>query len=204
MRKPALACLLAWSLIGVCGAVGPQQSSSPQSKPQSPPAAAQEKPAGQAPQTATAPPEKAAEKHSTPEDRQRLVAVAHKLEAAPLDSTLAPEREWAVGWTVAATDIHVRICPALLADLRRPRYKYRSEMGAQLLISSAAFLIEHPDQSSSIAVQSVGGMEGVLKAYSAILKTDPQATAKSLDEFLQQQSNGKLAETVRDMVKDCH
>jgi hypothetical protein len=203
VRKPALACLLAWSL-GACGAAGPRQSSSPQSKPQSSPAAAQEKPSGQATQTATAPPEKPVEKHSTLEDRQRLVTVAHKLEASPLDSTLAPEREWAVSWTVAAPDIHVRTCPALLADLRRPRYKYRSEMGAQLLISSAAFLIEHPDQPDSIAVQSVGGMEGVLKAYSAILKTDPQATAKPLDEFLQKQSNGKLAETVREMVKDCH
>jgi hypothetical protein len=203
VRKPVLACLLAWSLIGTCGVIDPQQSS-PQSKPHTSPAAAAEKPAGQPQETATAPPEKPTEKHSTLEDRQRLVTVAHKLETAPLDSTLAPEREWAVSWTVAAPDIHVRTCPALLADLRRPRYKYRSEMGAQLLISSAAFLIEHPDQPDSIAVQSVGGMEGVLRAYSAILKTDPQATAKPLDEFLQKQSNGKLAETVREMVKDCH
>ncbi|HSK43529.1 MAG TPA: hypothetical protein VLA83_06540, partial [Candidatus Binatia bacterium] len=74
------------------------------------------------PEGTPAPPAMPAEKHSSPEDRQRLVAIAHKLEAAPLDPALAPEREWAVSWAIAAPDLHVRICSALLSDLRRPRY----------------------------------------------------------------------------------
>ena len=145
-----------------------------------------------------------AEKHSTPADRQRLVSIARKLAAAPLDQALAQEREWAVNWAVAMPDIHVRICPSLLADLRRPKYKYKSEIGEQLLISSAAFLIEHPEQSDGMANQSVAGMEGVLKAYSAILKSDPQANAKSLDALLEKQHEGKLADAVWEIVKDCH
>ncbi|HKD79680.1 MAG TPA: hypothetical protein VKH81_08300 [Candidatus Angelobacter sp.] len=157
------------------------------------------------PQTAApATPEKSAEKRPSPEDRQRLVAIAHKLEAAPLDRTLSPERNWAVQWVVAAPDLHVRTCSTLLSDLRRPRYKYRSELSNQLLISSAAFLIEHPEKGDSIPVQSTGGMEGVLKAYSAIVKTDPQAKTKSLDDLLQKQKQGKLAKTVQEAVKDCH
>jgi hypothetical protein len=190
-------------LFGVCAAVYAQQSSSQASAPAShapDPAQPGSKPA----ETPQAAPEKPAEKHSTPEDRQRLVAVAHKLEAAPLDATLAPDREWAVGWTIAAPDIHVRICPSLLADLRQPKYKYRSEIATQLLISSAAFLIEHPEQADGIAPQNVGGMEGVLKAYSAIIKADPQAKADSLDALLEKRSQGKLAEAVREKVKDCH
>jgi hypothetical protein len=148
-------------------------------------------------------PEKPAEKHSSPEDRQRLIAIAHKLEAAPLDTALAPEREWAVGFAVAAPDIHVRICPNLLADLRRPRYKYKAEIGEQLLISSAAFLIEHPDQADNNRAQSVGGMEGVLKAYSAIVKAEPQAIAKSLDALLEKQREGKLADAVWEIARTC-
>jgi hypothetical protein len=143
------------------------------------------------------------EKHSTPEDRQRLVAITHKLEAAPLDPALAPERGWAVGFVVAAADIHVRICPTLLADLRRPKYKYKSQMSEQLLISSAAFLIEHPDHADDNLAQSVSGMEGVLKAYSAILKADTQATAKSLDALLEKQRQGKLGDAVGEIVKGC-
>ena len=155
------------------------------------------------PPASPAVPKEPAGKQSTPEDRQRLVAIAHKLEAAPLDPALAPEREWALKWTVAAPDVHVRICTNLLSDLRRPKYKYRSEMNEQLLISSAVFLIEHPDQAENYRAQSIGGMEGVLKAYSAILKAEPQATAKSLDSLLEKQRQGKLADAVGEIVKGC-
>ncbi|MFN3511609.1 MAG: hypothetical protein ACK41C_01080 [Phenylobacterium sp.] len=31
-------------------------------------------------------------------DRQRVVAIAEKLQAAPLDPALSDEREWAVAW----------------------------------------------------------------------------------------------------------
>jgi hypothetical protein len=162
----------------------------------------QEKPSARPESTPDAP-DKAAEKHSTSEDRQRLVTIAHKLEAAPLDPALTPEREWAVGFAVTAPDIHVRICPALIAGLRRPRYKYKAEIGEQLLISSAAFLIEHPAQADNSRAQSVGGIEGMLKAYSAIVKAEPQATAKSLDALLEKQREGKLADAVREIVKGC-
>jgi hypothetical protein len=148
-------------------------------------------------------PEKPAEKHSTPEDRQRLVTIAHKLEATPLDPALAPERQWAVNFVIAAPDVHVRICPTLLGDLRRPKYKYRSEISEQLLISNAAFVIEHPEQADNYRAKSVGGMEGVLKAYSAIIKAEPQATAKSLDALLEKQREGKLADAVWEIAKSC-
>jgi hypothetical protein len=46
-------------------------------------------------------------------------------------------------------------------------------------------------------------MEGVLKAYSAIIKADPQATAKPLDALLEKQREGKLAEAVGEFVKGC-
>ena len=195
---PAFACLL-MSLVFWTAAY-PQQSTPAKGAE----ASTQEKPAGKPSEAVQAPPEKPVEKHTTPEDRQRLLALAHKLESAPLDATLVPEREWGINWVISAPDVHVRICPSLLADLRRPRYKYRSEVSAQLLISSAAFLIEHPEQSEGMGPQSVGGMEGVLKAYGAILKTDPQGKAPSLDALLEKQSQGKLAEAVREIVKDCH
>jgi hypothetical protein len=199
VRKPALAGLLLCFMAANCGAIyhqpaychGPGQDAH----------GGQEKSSAK-PERSPAP-EKPAEKHSTPEDRQRLLAIAHKLEAAPLDAALAPEREWAVSWVVAAPDIHVRICPSLLGDLRRPRYKYKAEIGEQFLISSAAFLIEHPDQADNNRAQSVGGMEGVLKAYSAIVKAEPQATAKSLDALLEKQREGKLADVVWEIAKTC-
>lgn len=185
------------ALAASSAAVPPRQNAGPSR----PPAA--QKPGSAPEEKSSVPPAGSAEKRSTPEDRQRLVAVAHKLEAAPLDPALGPDRAWAVQWVVAAPDVHARICTNLLAGLRRPRYKYRSQITDQMLISSAAFLIEHPEKGDSVPAQSAGGMEGVLKAYSAILKADPQATAKPLDDFLEKQKEGKLAATVQEIVKGC-
>jgi hypothetical protein len=193
VRKPAVTGLLLCSIITGVGTIHARDNSA-QGLLQNA-AAAQQKSSAQ--------PEKPAEKHSTAEDRQRLVTIAHKLEAAPLDPALAPERQWAVNFVIGAPDVHVRICPTLLGDLRRPKYKYRSEISEQLLISSAAFVIEHPDQTENYRAQSVGGMEGVLRAYSAIIKAEPQATAKSLDALLEKQREGKLADAVWEIVKDC-
>jgi hypothetical protein len=44
-------------------------------------------------------------------------------------------------------------------------------------------------------------MEGVLKAYSAIIKAEPQVTAKSLDDLLQKRDEGNLADAVGEIVK---
>jgi len=36
------------------------------------------------------------------------------------------------------------------------------------------------------------------------VKAEPQATAKSLDALLEKQREGKLADAVWEIVKDCH
>ena len=197
-RKAASVWFLLCLFMATSGAVS-APSALPQAGTQEPEAARQK---STKPGASSAVPGKP-EKHSTPEDRQRLVAIAHKLEAAPLDPALAPERQWAMNFVVAAPDVHVKTCTNLLSDLRRPKYKYRSEINEQLLISSAAFVIEHPEQAENYRTQSVAGMEGVLKAYSSILKTDPQATAKSLDALLEKQREGKLADAVWEIAKNC-
>ncbi len=143
---------------------------------------------------------------TTPEERQRVVAIARKLEATPLDPTLLTEREWAKQWVVENPDVRIRMCMQLLAGLRTPRYKFRTEIVTQMMLSSAAFLIEHP---AAIAdhdhlAENVGGLQGVVKAYAAILKSNPDAHTKTLDNLLQKQNEGKLVDYARETIKYCH
>jgi hypothetical protein len=140
---------------------------------------------------------------ATAEPRQRVVAIAHKLEAMPLDQALFPEREWAKQWVVANPDVRIRTCLQLLPDLRRPRYKFRGEILDQMMLSSAAFLIEHPDKAGDHLAENVGGLQGVLKAYSAIVKSNPDARALALDDLLEKQSRGQLVDFVRETIKVC-
>jgi hypothetical protein len=148
----------------------------------------------------------AAQSHdsASAEQRQRVVAIAHKLEAAPLDQALFPEREWAKQWVVVNPDVRIRMCMQLLPDLRRPRYKFRPEILDQMMLSSAAFLIEHPDKTGDHLAENVGGLQGVLKAYTAIVKSNPDARVPALDEMLEKESRGKLIEFARETIKACH
>jgi len=137
------------------------------------------------------------------EQRQRVIAIAHKLEATPLDQTLFPEREWAKQWVLQNPDVRIRMCMQLLPDLRRPRYKFRLEIVDQMMLSSAAFLIEHPDKAGDHLAENVGGLQGVLKAYAAIVKSNPDARVQALDDMLEKESRGKLVEFAREAIKAC-
>src|SRR5262249_34489484 len=112
---------------------------------------------------------------STPEERQRVIAITRKLEESPLDHSLFQERAWAQQWCLDVPDVRIRTCTAVLSDLRRPRYKFRGELWAQLRLAGAVFFIEHPDQASDHFGEHLAGTESMLKAYSSILKTNPDA-----------------------------
>jgi len=148
----------------------------------------------------------AAQSHdsASAEQRRRVVAIAHKLEAAPLDQALFPEREWARQWVLENPDVRIRMCLQLLPDLRRPRYKFRSEIVEQMMLSSAAFLIEHPEKAGDHLAENVAGLQGVLKAYAAIVKSNPDARVQALDEMLEKERRGQLVEFARETIQACH
>lgn len=140
---------------------------------------------------------------STPEERTRAVEIAHKLQSDPLDQSLNREREWAIKWLIEVPDIHVELCTNILGDFYKPKYKYSSEITVQLTLSSAASVIEHPDQASDRMAQFVAAVEGALKAYKAILQAKPGAKSKALEELVEKQNEGKLTESVRESAKKC-
>ena len=140
---------------------------------------------------------------STPEERARAVQVAHKLESNPLDGSLKSDREWAILWLIQVPDIHVNVCTNVLGDFMKSKYKYSSEIVTQLTLSSAAFVIEHPESSNDSVAQYIAATEGVLKAYHSILQLKQKATSKALDELTQAQTEGRLQDKVREASKTC-
>ena len=141
---------------------------------------------------------------STPEERERAVKVAHDLENAPLDKSLRPDREWAIKWLIEVPDVHVKLCTNPLGDFMKSKYKYSSELIGQLTLSSAAFVIAHPDKAGDDIAQYTAGVEGVLKAYQSILREKQSAKSKSLDDLLLKQSQGQLADHVLEASKGCN
>jgi hypothetical protein len=142
-------------------------------------------------------------KPSTPEERKRFVEITKKLEQDPLNPELRADRDWALKWLEDIPDINVTMCTPVLGDLGASRYRYAPQVGVQFGLGMAAFIIEHPNQTTDLNAQYLAGVESALKVYSAILKVRPSAKSEDLDELLDLQAQGKLDQTVRERAKDC-
>ena len=142
---------------------------------------------------------------STAEERQRFLALTRKLEQNPLDKSLDEDKKWARQWLEDIPDINITICAPILfgADFLREQNKYTRPLSWQATLGEAAYVIEHPDKKSDATSQYIAGTESALKAYSAIVKSDPSAKSRALDDLLEKQKQGKLADFVRDSSKAC-
>jgi len=140
---------------------------------------------------------------SSPADRQRVVAIAHKLEQAPLDPALQDERAWAMRWLIDVPDIGVEICPDSLPGLLQSKYRYGNDLLADYSLAMAAFQIEHPEGAKDLPAQQLAGIQAVLKAYRAILKDKPNAHAPTLDALLQTEAQGGLPDFARKAWTAC-
>lgn len=137
----------------------------------------------------------AAQGPSSKEDKDRLVSIVKKLEAAPLDKNLRGDMNWAFKFLVDAPDIHSNVCTAIIPGLFDNKWKYEKEIVMQLTLAGGAFDVEHPNQD--VAAQYVAQVESSLKAYSAILAEKPSAHSKALDDMLEKQKAGTLADAVK-------
>lgn len=141
---------------------------------------------------------------STAEERQRFLALTHKLEQTPLDKSLYPDKKWALQWIEDIPDINVTVCPLVLGDhFLGSNYLYAPQIAAQVLLGNVAFLIEHPDKKNDQAAQYTAGVESALKAYKGVLRADPMHVSPALEELLEMQTQGKLTGFVRDNSKEC-
>lgn len=142
---------------------------------------------------------------STAEERQRFVALTRKLEQTPLDKSLYKEKAWAKQWLEDVPDININICAPILfgVEFVAEQNPYLPQLSYQATFGSAAYIIEHPDKKGDTGAQYVAGVESALKSYSAIVKDNPDARSKALDNLLEKQKQGKLADVVRANSKPC-
>jgi hypothetical protein len=136
---------------------------------------------------------------STPEERARALQLVRALEADPLAKDAKDARRWLITWLTDVPDITVTICQDYLKPIFDKDKNYASDLFFQMTFSSAAFIIEHPDQAKDAVAVNQAGIEGTLRAYEAILKSKPKARWPFLDELIERRSKGTLGEYVREI-----
>jgi hypothetical protein len=140
---------------------------------------------------------------STPEERTRAVKISHDLENNPLGKDAKDQRAWALDWIEKIPDITVNVCFDFFGKLPEPPRGHSREITMQMIISSAAYMIEHPDKVKDEQAVTVAGLLGSLRAYQAILKEDPAARWPYVDKLIVMREEGKLDDYVGDTRRKC-
>ncbi len=139
---------------------------------------------------------------STAEERAKAIDLTHKLETDPLNPEADEWRVWLAKWIDEVPDVVVPVCPGLLPQLLRSERNYAHELAMQVVYSSAAFIVEHPQQQVDQQAVFQAGVDGALKAYQAILKAKPRARWYFLDSLIQMRDKGELKEYLRKQIDD--
>jgi carboxypeptidase Q len=140
---------------------------------------------------------------STAKERVKFVRVARNLEVRPLSFNAVQQRQWATEFIVRVPDLHLEICDGVInAPLQLANQNYNNQLAMQFMVSSAAFMIQHPKVKDPVKIQTAG-VEGTLKAYESILKVDKNARFEFLDGLMQQKKEGQLESYVASVSHGC-
>jgi hypothetical protein len=140
---------------------------------------------------------------STPEERTRAVKVSHELESDPLAKDAKDQRTWVLDWIEKIPDITVNVCFDFFGKLPDPPRGHSKEIITQMIISSAAYMVEHPDKAKDEQSIATAGLLGSLKAYEAVLKQDSSARWPYLDKIIQKRDQGQLDDYVGETRRKC-
>ena len=139
---------------------------------------------------------------STAEERAKVIDLTRKLESDPLNPQAEEWRVWLAKWIDEVPDIIIPICPPLLPQLLRSNRNYSHELAMQVVYSSAAFIVEHPREQVDQQAVFQAGVDGMLKAYQALLKAKPRARWYFLDSLIEMRDKGELKEYLRKQIDE--
>jgi len=140
---------------------------------------------------------------STPGERARAVEMATFLETNPLAKEAKDYRAALLFFISEVPDITVQLCTTVLGESKRFKGDYEAELVGQLAFSQAKFIIQNPDKAKDNAAVQLAGVEGVLRTWQAIKTAKPKAKFPLLDELLEKQQAGTLADHVNAGLDGC-
>ena len=141
---------------------------------------------------------------STPEERKQALEYIQHFEADPLNPALKPEIQWVVKWTIEIPDVHINLC-MILDKLPKGNKKDGQTLFTAMVLAQTAFVLQNPDKQEDLLAQYQAGVEGVLRVYQLLLKSNPKDQQPYLDDLIQRRDAGTLAPWVKERVAaSCH
>ncbi len=138
---------------------------------------------------------------ATSEERDATVKAARLLETDPFHKDARKIREAVLMFLIEVPDIHIEACMGWLGPLGGSKADKEMELFIQTMISSASFIIRNPDQASDRVAVALGGLEGALRRYEAILLKKPKSRHEFLDGLIAKREKGELRAYVEEIAK---
>jgi hypothetical protein len=139
---------------------------------------------------------------STPEERNKALAMIEDFEKNPLGPSAKDERQWLTIWLIEVPDIHVKICT--LIDLPKGSKKDSDVIFSAMMFGGAREAIEHKDDPVDELAQYRAGMASALKVYELLIAQNPKDRQPALDDLIQKRGAGTLDVWVSERAaKEC-
>lgn len=135
--------------------------------------------------------------------RKEILKLATKLEEEPLSKKAVKNRRKVLTLLRYEPELTVEPCRALLHDLLLSKKLGSQELLVQMQISMARFVLENPTLAGDRERVLLGGLEGVLRTYAAMKRTNLLVEHERLDAMRERHDRGELPEVVRDALVDC-
>jgi len=133
---------------------------------------------------------------STPEERKHALEYIAHFEADPLNPTLKPEIQWLTIWVIQVPDVHVSLCT--FVGLSKGNKKDSQTLFTAMMFAQVGYALRNPYAPADHLGEYQAGIEGMLRAYEKVLKTNEKDRQATLDDLIQRRDTGTLAQWVRE------
>lgn len=130
------------------------------------------------------------------DEAETLIKSSQFLETQPLDKKAKDIRSKSILWIIQTDKVSVTACSLLLSGLEE-KYKYSGDLVTQYTIGMAAFKLGNPEKAGDEDAVQLAGVESAMRSYEAMLKTQPKAQHKFMDDLVAKRSDNTLAEYVK-------
>jgi hypothetical protein len=139
---------------------------------------------------------------STPEERKQALDYIQHFMADPLHPALKSEISWIVRWTIEIPDVHVSLCNII--ELPKSNKKDSQTLFTAMIMAQTAFALQNPGKQNDDLAQYQAGVEGVLRVYELLLKSNPKDHQLILDDLIQRRDAGTLPQWIKERAVNCH
>lgn len=125
-------------------------------------------------------------------DSSQVVGLTALLEAQPRHPEATSIRALLLEWEDKTKDAVDYVCPDVLEPVPADGIPNGPELLAQFIFGSASFQVANPAQKGALQPSQLAGMRSMLRAYKALLATDPAARIPRFDTLAAMDAEGTL------------